>query len=320
MEIDKQTFNIPKNKKDDFCGIYCIYNSKYFYIGQSIHVRKRFKQHQNSIRKNKHENILMQRVFNKYKDTDPLRFKELIACDPNDLNYFEEYYFNKISKEWIDKTAMNLDPCGKAGDYIISSKHKSESHIGKPNTWKQVKYVQLDLQGNLIKVWDSLSSASKFYNKNINPRKKLSIGYQWQTYKDWEKNPKGKVVYRHTIHSTIKQFDLQGNFIQEFENINSAINFIGLKSKSSLVACLNGTNKTCKGFLWSYSNTPKKYNNLIDRTNCRKPVKQFTIDGKYIKTFNSINEASEILGIPIGSIKNNLKGSQKQAGGFIWKR
>lgn len=320
MKAGRQIFNVPKDRKKDFCGIYCIYNSKYFYVGQSIHVRKRLKQHRNSIRKNKHENILMQRVFNKYKDTDPLRFKELIACDPNDLNYFEEYYFNEISKIWIDKTPMNLDPCGKAGDYLISSKHKSESHIGKENTWKHVKYVQLDLQGNLIKVWDSLSAASKFYKKIIDPRKKSSIGYQWQPYEEWIKNPKGKPIYKHNIHSTVKQFDLKGNFIQEFKNIDTAVNSIGLKSKSSLVSCLTGNNKTCKGFLWSYSFTPPKYDTFRDRTKCRKPVKQFTIDGKYIKTFSSVNEASESLGISIGAIKNNLKGSQKQAGGFIWKR
>lgn len=83
---------------------------------------------------------------------------------------------------------------------------------------------------------------------------------------------------------------------------------------------LTGNNKTCKGFLWSYSFIPPKYDTFRDRTKCRKPVKQFTIDGKYIKTFNSVNEASKSLGISIGVIRNNLKGSQKQAGGFIWKR
>ena len=313
-------FNIPKNRKEDFCGIYCIYNSKYFYVGQSVHVRKRFKEHQSRIRKNKHENIIMQRVFNKYKDSDPLKFKELIACDPNDLNYFEEYYFNKISKLWCDKTSMNIDPCGKAGDYLISSKHKSEAHLGMSKEWRKVKYVQLDSKGNLIREWNSITDASKYYNKKINPNKHLSIGYQWQKYDEWLKNPKGPVNYKHNIIDTIKQFDLKGNLINEYENISTAAKAVGLKSNSSLVSCLSGTNKTCKGFLWSYSYTPPKIDILIDRTKYRKSIKQYTLEGEYIKTFSSINEASEVLNISIKSIKNNLTNRQKQAGGFIWKR
>lgn len=52
-----------------------------------------------------------------------------------------------------------------------------------------------------------------------------------------------------------------------------------------------------------------------------KPILQFDLDGNYIREFESIKEASELLGIDASSITHHLKGTRhkKQAGGSIWK-
>jgi len=53
----------------------------------------------------------------------------------------------------------------------------------------------------------------------------------------------------------------------------------------------------------------------------KKTILQFDIDGNYIREFESIKEASELLCIDASSITHHLKGTRhkKQAGGFIWK-
>ena len=75
MNVDKQngkmakwqngnvaTDNLNSNNINKVCGIYKISNSKYFYIGLSIDIRNRWKQHLRALKKGVHKNIFMQRA------------------------------------------------------------------------------------------------------------------------------------------------------------------------------------------------------------------------------------------------------------------
>ena len=50
-----------------------------------------------------------------------------------------------------------------------------------------------------------------------------------------------------------------------------------------------------------------------------KKVNQFTLDGSFIRSFNSFNEAARITGIWEASIRNCCIGKHQHAGGYIWK-
>lgn len=60
---------------------------------------------------------------------------------------------------------------------------------------------------------------------------------------------------------------------------------------------------------------PKKY----DRSNRRKKIGQYSLDGEFIKLWDSAQDASEELGISIRSIRCCATGIYKTANGFIWK-
>ena len=62
------------------------------------------------------------------------------------------------------------------------------------------------------------------------------------------------------------------------------------------------------------SDTLKK--NTYDRPQAKK-VDKYTLDGEYIRTYNSIGEAQRITGIY--NISAACRGQYKSAGGFIWK-
>ena len=49
----------------------------------------------------------------------------------------------------------------------------------------------------------------------------------------------------------------------------------------------------------------------------KKEIAQYTIDGTFIRTWASITEAEETLGIP--NISQNLIGKSKYSGNFQWK-
>lgn len=51
----------------------------------------------------------------------------------------------------------------------------------------------------------------------------------------------------------------------------------------------------------------------------RKIILQFSLDGEFIKEFNSIKEASEEIGVSKSAIVHCLKGKTKKAGGYKWK-
>lgn len=51
----------------------------------------------------------------------------------------------------------------------------------------------------------------------------------------------------------------------------------------------------------------------------RKVILQFSLDGEFIREFNSIKEASEEISISKSAIVHCLKGKTKKAGGYKWK-
>lgn len=48
------------------------------------------------------------------------------------------------------------------------------------------------------------------------------------------------------------------------------------------------------------------------------PISQYDMDGKYIATYKSTNEACRQTGISIGSISHCINHRTKSAGGFVW--
>jgi hypothetical protein len=49
-------------------------------------------------------------------------------------------------------------------------------------------------------------------------------------------------------------------------------------------------------------------------------VHQYSLDGKYIKTFKSMHAASDATKSPYSSIAECVKGKFKTAGGFQWRK
>jgi hypothetical protein len=66
-------------------------------------------------------------------------------------------------------------------------------------------------------------------------------------------------------------------------------------------------------FIEQSANSSKRNENL------KKPVLQYTINGVFIKEWDSLYSAAEVLQIEASSIRRNLNGKYHTAGGFIWK-
>lgn len=122
----------------------------------------------------------------------------------------------------------------------------------------------------------------------------------------------------------VKQFDLNGNFIAEYETITKASQKTGVNlSRISDVA--RGNRKTAGGYLWKFTNDKhihhkKKPIYNIENDKNLKPVLQYDLQGNLIGEYRGIAEATRINGFNNRTnIICNLKGRTKSAYGFVWK-
>ena len=236
------------------CGIYCIYNEKYFYVGLSRDIRRRWKQHQYELKNNKHCNPILQQVYNKFSQNDPLCYKIICECEEKYLGILEIKVKKKLSNKYPNKICMNIAECG--GERIFSKgtkfteEHKrkiSEGQLGikHPSMWRKV--VQLSMDGEFIKVWDSISIIKEKIGIEVRLDYQSNGGFQWQYYEDWIKNPKGKLLYKQ--NTSVIQYDKQGNFIARYESIGKASKITGIR-RGDISNTIHNRQKSAGGFIW----------------------------------------------------------------------
>lgn len=132
-----------------------------------------------------------------------------------------------------------------------------------------------------------------------------------------------KAIRKHfdSIKKPILQYNLEGDFIKEWESAVDAAKELNLNHSNITQVC-NGNRNKCGGFMWRYDGGDvslkiDKYIELIKHKGSR--VIQLNKDGELINEFKSVSEASKLTNIKITSISNCLKNRSKTSGGFIWK-
>lgn len=245
-------------------GIYCISNSKYFYIGQSTNIYSRWTQHRNKLKRNKHDNIVMQRVYNKMNDIDPFKYeivKEVHSID--NLAEEESSVLLEYIYKYPEKKAMNIaDPMqswseqalNKARKAHLGHKHSeetkrkiSEGQKGNIRIHQRIPVVQISLDGELIKIWDSIIDVRETLGINVQLNRKTSGGFQWQRYEEYIKNPKGSLKY--DSEKSVSQYSIDGVFIKEWKSISEASKALNIRH-CNINNTLHGKQKTAGGFIW----------------------------------------------------------------------
>lgn len=218
------------------------------------------------------------------------------------------------------------------------------------NQWMAKRVEQYSLEGKYIKTFDCVSSAAKTLNVNYASIASCArhdhytaYGYIWAYEDDPEKekwitegvkdrshggnNPKAKKII---------QYDLDGNRIRIYSCLTEASKETQTQI-SRISDCANGNRFTAGGFIWLFEgdeNIEKKLREKISEkkqpsamcggaNHQARAVEQYTLDGRYIKTYPSAQTAANVLGISYSTIKSCASSSvrtrrSKSAGGFIW--
>lgn len=162
--------------------------------------------------------------------------------------------------------------------------------------------------------------------KIVNPSGDVYIGQSWDLYKRWNRNYKylqckGQIKLYNSLkkhgwegHSFEILHELSPNTTQE-ELDKLEIDYV--KKYKEIGLTLLNLREGGKGGKLSKETTEKIKNKSIIRWARR--ITQFSKEGKFIKTWNSIPEAAEKLKIKSPAIKANINGKTLTCGKFIFK-
>lgn len=96
------------------CGIYQIKNkvNEHRYIGSSVNIQRRWKQHKSRLSLGIHHNAILQGAWNKYGE-DNLEFKILLLCKRDDTLKYEQAFLDKITPHYNIAENVSAPMLGK---------------------------------------------------------------------------------------------------------------------------------------------------------------------------------------------------------------
>jgi hypothetical protein len=213
---------------------------------------------------------------------------------------------------------------GDLNKVYIGKTIKSRKQAHKLTYGKQIKYTVIDQINSLNhKDWKPLESywIEQFRQWGFNILNQNVGGGGVQKHSNETKNKmRNKQLLisdekKKKISKPVLQYDLNGNFIKEWPSIDSVLKN-GIRGVDM---CVIGATKTAGGYIWRHKSDPLPSDYKIPNHKSNKGVIQYSINGNFIKEWDSIKEACLSLNIDSGTVVSHLKGRQKTAFGFIWK-
>ncbi len=251
--------------------------------------------------------VLINKAFSKY-GKDNFKFEIIEFSD---------------SREYLDEIEKNIIKEQKALDSGVGY----NIHQGGLGGSSYKKINQYELDGSFIKTWYAIVQASEELNlsyktiqncvKGIKP---TCGGFIWRDF--YENKDCGNIkAFISKLTRKINQYSLGGEFIKRWNSISEASRTLKLNNSSIGKCCKKMTSiHQIGGFIWRYSDeiegegpiAPVEYKS-------RRKVSQFTLDGTYLKTFESISLAAKEINGATTNISKCCIGKRKSVGGYIWK-
>jgi hypothetical protein len=201
----------------------------------------------------------------------------------------------------------------------------------------KIPVSQYDLDGNYIASFDSATAAANAVgladttiSNAVNGRLCTAGGFVWRKGNAktvdmksfWESKRKQFLEKR---GQKVTQYDLNGKKIASYLAIAEAVRATGARS-GEICKVLNGKQKIAGGFIWKKGEGGP----VIDVSNFvyghawrglqqQKKVNQYTVEGKYIRTFDSLKAAAKFVAVHPAAVSVALRESYRTCKGFKWR-
>lgn len=208
----------------------------------------------------------------------------------------------------------------------------SKLALQKATETNNVAVMQFTKDGQYIKCYCSYAEASRQTGVNesainacCNNREhvKSAGDFIWIKKKDYESSEDSIIFYDNEHIRPIIQLDKNGQYISEFNSCVQAQKAIGKDNSNNINACCRGDTKSAYGFIWIYKDEydpGKEYRYKREPYANQYAVLQLDQQGNVVAEFDSVKNAHVSTGINYCSICECCNGTQKTAGGFMWKR
>ena len=322
-------------------GIYIISNmvNGKFYIGSSVDLKKRKRDHLRELRNNIHRNERMQKSFNKYGEKN-FKFEVIeIYNDKKTLREREQDFINETKCHDL-YIGFNINRLATGGGNHGETNGNFGNRGGKNHLSK--RFAQIDIETlEVVRIWDSSMDIKRELGVHGGNICKISLlvsrdniwkkshGYYWCYEKDLDMI-QDKVDFVHSQHKEVLQIDIKSRkILNTFSKIQDAAKKNEINCEN-ISRCCKGKNSTAAGFVWVYK---EDYNEELLRDRISKAlvemnrlppnaknIVQLSMDGSYVAEHKSINKAFKLTGICRSSIDRccgKIK-NYKTAGGYKW--
>lgn len=208
----------------------------------------------------------------------------------------------------------------KLFDYFWSRNNEINREEYSKGTPKKPVY-KYTKGGKLIKEFESLTECSKLENKKasslitaIQGECLVDKAYYYSFTLTDEFKPKPRLSLK---EKKFYLYNLNGDFLQEFENCKALQEFMGVKSFASVSDVINRRN----GLYKEYQIKLEKFDKIPPaKQRClKKKVDVFDKTGKLLGTYDSVTEAAKTYNAKVSSVNRVLRGLANTTAGYVFK-
>lgn len=254
-----------------------------------------------------------------------------------DGNFIKKYSNATQAGSDLDNTSTNAasmilsvidNPSKTAYGFYWSSTGNFDFDI--KNYRNRVSIDQYDFDGNKLNTYISASEACKSIGKSIDFVSQIlrvcrgesshAFNFIWRFEGD------DFDLYDLPIKLSkvpVDKYTTDGEFVHTYNSYQDALRDLGKRIDqgcSIRKACL-GISPIVFGYVWRFHGEPfSKYPVYKNRGGSDKSVDKYTIDGKFVETYQSAAEGGRSVGLANGSqITQVCKGNRYSAGGYLWR-
>lgn len=285
----KANASLPSSEIPRTSGVYeirCIPNGK-FYIGSSVNLRDRWRNHIYNLNRGNHRNIFLQNAWNKYGEH---------AFIFTVLEFVERESLLQVEQNWIDKTGCTNKKIG-FNLYLIAGS-PGEAHA---QVWKGF----IDPEGSEVIIYNL---AVFCRTRELNPQAMMRLAKgksKLKGHQGW--SHKNSIRQRDYVKTYEGFIDPDGNVLAPITNMAAFCRLHGLE-KSHMLAVMR--RRICRHRGWTHLNSRKPA--IKVHTGYINP------EGQHVSITNLVAFCKEN-GLQVMHMHDIRKGKRKSHKGWTWR-